>query len=175
MTPGIRARMPLILLAGVPLLLLAAGRPNFSGNWKLNRAASDNPRAKFREAMGRTARPGPPPGASRRHHPGRLLAPESMQITQTGDRLTLDVGARRPLRIRVDGTPHRRETRRGTITTETRWEGNKIVTVRQMGRRKITTEYELAEGGRRLLVTRTIEAPRFPKPVVIRSVYDKQP
>ncbi len=171
---------PLTVLALAVLpLLLAAERPNLRGRWKLNQAQSDDPQQKMREAMGEPGRrpAGPPEGrpAGRGVMMGRMLgAAESVTIEQEGDQLEVEFAEGRPVTLTADGQTHEEEGPRGTVRTTTRWEGDKLISVRDIGVMKITTDYELAGGGTQLIVTRRIEGGRFKNPVVIKSVYDKE-
>jgi len=161
-------------LAAVPLLLLALDHPDFTGKWKLNAARSDDAQAKMQEATGGQGRPAGGPGQANAARRGRMMrAAESMEISQDGNTLKIRYAGGRTVTLTADGSAQEQETRRGTMTTTTSWEGNKLVSVRDMGRMKITTSYVLSADGKQLIVTRRFESKRFSKPVEIRSVYDK--
>lgn len=178
-------RAAVISLAVLPLLVIAADQPTLTGTWKLNKDQSDDPREKMQEMMGgpggpqRGERPpGPPegrPGAARGGTMGRMMqAAESVTIDQEGDKIEIEFAEGRPMTLIADGSAQEVEGPRGTIKTTSSWQGGKLVSVREMGMMKISTSYELGAGGKQLIVTREIEMPRSDKPVVIKSVYEKE-
>jgi hypothetical protein len=80
-------------------------------------------------------------------------------------------------RIRIfylDGKKHAQETPQGArMETVAEKKGNRIVIEQKMDRGgDITTTYDLAPDGSRMVVTVQFEGPRMKEPVLIRSVYD---
>lgn len=74
----------------------------------------------------------------------------------------------------LDGKKHAQETPQGTkMETVAEKKGDRIVVEQKMDQGgKITTTYELAPDGSRMVVTVLFEGRRTKEPVLIRAVYD---
>jgi len=176
---------------------------SLTGRWQLNRAESEDARAKMDAA--REARGGSPGGSrggmgrGRSHGGGGfgghgrggqgrersgedrsmaarqefLAAPETLTITGNDAEMTVDAGDGQLVRLPVDGRSHPREGD-GTETTA-RWNGSALeVESKARTGGTLTATYRLVPDARKLEVISALSG-RWGSPVSVRRVYDAAP
>jgi hypothetical protein len=176
----------------------SAARPPIQGVWVLNAGASDDAREELQQAMrdrfrGRSGRPGAGwpggggpaggglPGGGRglpgNSGPDGSGGPESflegydrLEIEDRGDEIRIGYGDE--LRIyRPDGREVARETERGRVKVEARWDGDRLVIESKDDRISSREVLELDREADRLVLTQVIDG-RIGQ-VKIRRVYDR--
>lgn len=174
-----------------------AGCGPLCGAWKLDAAASDDPKARIDTAVAGFKEPKQPrrPRPSMRDlddsyippaeplHPGwtmrdelrdelrvEVAIPEQLTFAAEGADIVLTEGTRRPRRVQPD-EPYSRVDTHGIATIRTRWSSAELSISESYDRgnsRQETYGIERATG--RLVVTRTLKRERMPK-LIIKSVY----
>jgi hypothetical protein len=180
----------LILLGGITAASFPPAQQNahsFAGVWERDPDESDDAQAKMRaafermrEQMERRAGPGGAPPPAPQGGRGRAGAPASpgsvadeLQIELDSSELRVDDGERLQIYY-LDGKKHRRELPNGAkLETVSLLQGNTVVVDEKLERGKINRKFELAEGGRKMVVTLTVKLGNMKEPVVIRTVYNR--
>ncbi len=177
-------------------------RPNLSGAWTLNEKESEMPRPRMRDGRrggarggggfgrqggGGFGRPGggrgggfPGDGPSSN---GRFGGQEggferlherlrSLTIEHTEPVLHVLYGDQRDDTFYTDGRKVKREDERGFAEVKASWKKNRVLIERRTARGQTRETYELAPGGRRLLVTTKLSGPMGA--FELRRVYDAQ-
>ncbi len=192
------AGIALLALGFALPFVLGQEQPSFTGSWLRNEEESDDPQEKMQaafEAMrqerggGRGGRmPGGMPGemggrggGGQRPEGGPggfgALADMTKQIEtilEDNEFHVVPSGEGRARIFYLDGKKHAQETPQGTkMETVAEKKGDRIVVEQKMDQGgKITTTYELAPDGSRMVVTVLFEGRRTKEPVLIRAVYD---
>jgi hypothetical protein len=161
---------------------------SFAGVWERDADESDDAQAKMRAAFermreqmerrsGSGAFPPPTPEGGRGRPgagaggPGSVA--EELHIELDASELRVDDGERLQIYY-LDGKKHRRQLANGAkLETVSLLQGNSIVVDEKLERGKINRKFELAEGGRRMVVTLTVKLGNMKEPVVIRTVYNR--
>jgi len=164
-------RTAVLSLAALALLAgntAAQAKPNFAGNWTFNTEKSD--------PMG-----GGPGGGGARRGMGMGSAP--LAITQTGDKLVIEVKAETPrtLTYALDGQESVNPGMRGAETkSKTRWEGESLIIESTTamstpnGDMTITAKEvrTVSADGKMMTVVTTTQTPMGER--TMKRVYDKQ-
>ena len=157
----------------------------------MNRERSEDAKKKLEEALGssgipthRVGKVGPNRDAraiereqTRRRIEALIEASEQLEIKVDEKQVTVREGNLRERKFYADGRPYQREDQRGNrIVVRSRWRGEQLVvnTTLADGNR-FSESYELAPGGRQLIVTFKSEDRRLKQPLVISRVYDAAP
>jgi hypothetical protein len=162
--------------------------PSFAGVWERDPDESDDAQAKMRaafermrEQMERRSGPGalpPPAPEGGRGRPGAGpggpgSVAEELHIELDASELRVDDGERLQIYY-LDGKKHRRELANGAkLETVSLLQGNTVVVDEKLERGKINRKFELAEGGRKMVVTLTVKLGNMKEPVMIRTVYNR--
>ncbi len=152
-------------------------RPDLSGRWELNAELSENATAKL-EQLAQAGGHGPrrhfggPFGGGRKAQMKQaqdmvLNAPQSLVVTQDGDRIVLTAIAG-PVRTLTANARTEKVDDRDVRTT---WEKHRLVSVTSLGHGKVTETFERAKGDSRLIVTTRLDV-RGGSGVSVRRVYD---
>jgi hypothetical protein len=168
-----------------------AALPDLSGKWRLNRERSEDAKKKLEEAVAssgipnqRVGRVGPNRDArsiereqTRRRIEALIEASETLEIKVDKKQVTVLEGDLRERRFYTDGRPYQREDRQGNrIVVRSRWQGERLVVNTTLADGNRFSEwYELAPGGRQLIVTFRSADQRLKQPLVISRVYDAVP
>ena len=168
-----------------------AALPDLSGKWRMNCERSEDAKKKLEEALATSGIPnhrvssvGPNRDAralereqTRRRIEALIEASETLEIKVDKKQVTVLEGNLRERRFYTDGRPYQREDKRGNrIVVRSRWRGEQLVvnTTLADGNR-FSESYELAPGGRQLIVTFRSVDRRLKQPLVISRVYDAVP
>ena len=162
----------------------AATTPDLSGKWRMNRELSEDAGKKLENALrsaGTVARRGgrlaPNQDARdrerdlpRRRIEALIKASESLDIRQGKKEVSVTEGDLRERKFYTDGRPYQRQDQSGNLVTmRARWRGKRLVVdTRLADGGRFTESYELAPGGRQLIVTVTSQDRRLRQPLVIR-------
>jgi hypothetical protein len=155
-----------LLVAVTTMMIAAAGRPDLTGQWQLNRELSDDAQAKFASMGG-----GGQHGGGRGHEveetrnlivnaPTRLVvAQDDQKVVLTepnGHVRTLPTNNRK---VKIDGRD-----------VQTRWENSRMVSEITIENMKIVETYERSPSGRQMIVTVGMEM--HGQQMSFRRVYD---
>lgn len=95
-----------------------------------------------------------------------------LQIRHTEPALEVEYGDQRAETFYTDGRKVKRDVgERGLVEIQAKWKDDRVVIERDRGRGKASETFELAEGGRRLVVVSKLDGP-FGS-VTIKRVYDR--
>ncbi len=156
-----------------------AGRPNFTGTWRLNRELSDKPQEKVKEAAGRKG------GALGRMMGGRAARDrmkdnqalaEVLKIVHNDPEFQVIGDNNITRRLFTDGRKVNFTTPKGeTVETTARWQGSRLVVeTKRLNGGKVTQTYALGEGGEQMIVLTQIVSQRLNRPIELRFVYDAE-
>lgn len=99
--------------------------------------------------------------------------PQTLEISQDEQEVTIDGGDGRVLRLHPDGRKSKSEG--GDAEVKARWNGSELVVESKLrSGAKLTNVYSLAAEGRELHVTSRLDG-RFGDPVTVRRVYEAAP
>lgn len=172
----------------------STAKPNFAGQWTLNKDQSDDPREKMQQAMANSGEGGgggrgfgAGGGSGRRggggggRGPGMFNDLSQLTIEQSENSVKVTGASGRILAA----YPAAQETSKPSSNSNTegeareytppvaKWQGSQLVTSTERPRGGSTTRtYELSSDGKQLIVTTKMQNPRFSQPVTIRFVYD---
>jgi hypothetical protein len=144
-----------------------------TGTWELDVSRSDN----VDDVVERAIRglPADAQGRARDRVTRRLDAPDTIAIEQRGRRFTVASTRAAQTTFDADGRTRTETTERGrTVRVNVALRGDQLVVNRtgsQGNDFKVT--FDPIERGRRMRITRTIYAERFPRPIVVTSLYEK--
>jgi hypothetical protein len=165
---------------------------DLSGTWKVDTAASDDPREvlgnrrgqgpragvrgdssgrSFRRPGGRGGRGGPRPvGRFGAGHEQR----GELTISQTSETVILSHGPRRSVTLTPDGQTVTKQGRGGERQVTAKWEGEVLVVVHSGPRGgTMTRSFELSPDGQQLFLTHKLEGGPIEEPVEFRVVFNK--
>jgi hypothetical protein len=171
----------------------STAKPNLTGTWILNRAQSDDPRAKMQQAMGvpsggtgggiegryqdngRTGR-GPTRGGMMAEFSKLTIEQSNGNVKITGasgqELATTQPETNKAESNQADENNAGMGARRFAPATA-EWQGNQLVAKSEgFGRGTTTRTYELSPDGKQLYVSTKIENERLTQPVTYRQVYD---
>jgi len=98
--------------------------------------------------------------------------PKSLNIKQDENKITITDDTGDTTNLYPDGKKHKETDSTGqSVTTKTRWDGDKLVSESKLHSGKLTQDYELGPDGKQLDVTSTLGSGRN-RSLVIRRVYD---
>ena len=191
--PNIKTRRSTFICVVLLLSVMAtsasvAAVPVLSGKWRINRERSEDAKKKLEAALAtsgipnqRVGRVGPNRDAraiereqTRRRIEALIEASETLEIKVDKKQVTVREGNLRERNFYTDGRPSQREDRQGNrIVVRSRWRGEQLVvnTTLADGNR-FSESFELAPGGRQLIVTFRSVDRRLKQPLVISRVYD---
>jgi hypothetical protein len=156
-----------------------AGRPNFTGTWRLNRELSDKPQEKLKEAIGQKGRSlGRMMGgraAQDRIKNIEALA-EVLRIVHNDPEFQVTGNNNASRRLFTDGRKVSATTPNGeSVETTARWQGSQIVVVTQRANGgKLIQNYTLDQGDGHMIISMRIIGQRLDHPIELRFVYDAE-
>lgn len=105
----------------------------------------------------------------------RLDPPQMLAIDRRGNNITIASTRAQQISFVADGREQVETTPRGrTIRVRAQLSGDELSIVRTGDRADdFSVNFDLTDGGRRLLVTRTLYSDRITQPVTVRSYYDR--
>jgi hypothetical protein len=100
--------------------------------------------------------------------------PEELRVAQKGPEIDMTDPEYRERELFTDGRKIEKSKDERQIPVKAHWDGNQLVTEEKgPNGEKISHRYELAEDGKQLTDTLTVESKKLNTPIIIRSVYDK--
>jgi hypothetical protein len=157
----------------------AAGRPNFTGTWRLNRELSDKPKEKVKEAVGKRG------GALGRMIGGRAAQDrmkniealaEVLRIVHNDPEFQVTGNNNVSRRLFTDGRKVSAATPKGeSFETTARWQGSQIMVVTQRANGgKLVQTYTLDQGAGHMIISTQITGQRLDRPIELRFVYEAE-
>jgi hypothetical protein len=144
-----------------------------TGTWRLDDSRSDN----VDDVVERAIRglPANEQQRARDRVTRRLDAPETVAIEQRGRRFTIASTRAPQATFDADGRTRTETTERGrTIRINVALRGDQLAVNRTGSQgNDFNVTFDPMESGRRMRITRTIYAERFPRPIVVTSLYEK--
>jgi len=177
-------------------------KPNLSGSWVLNKDQSDDARKAIEDARGSSGQNGNgqprwggggPGGGGGNGNGGRRRGqngggpdpldelsqltidqtPSSINVTGVTGRMLASFPAASQSQPKSSSDDSSGEAASAAPPPTVEWKNNQLVVIEPQGRRGTTTRtFELSPDGKQLVVTTTIDNPRFKSPATIRFVYD---
>jgi hypothetical protein len=156
-----------------------AGRPNFTGTWRLNRELSDKPQEKVKEAIGKKG------GALGRMMGGRAAQDrmksiealaEVLRIVHNDPEFQVTGNNNVSRQLFSDGRKVSATTPKGeSVETTARWQGSQLVVVTQRANGgKLIQTYTLDRGAGQMIISMQITGQRLDRPIELRFVYDAE-
>jgi hypothetical protein len=144
-----------------------------TGTWQLDASRSDNVDDVVDRAIRRL--PANEQQRARDRVTRRLDAPDTIAIEQRGRRFTIASTRAPQTRLDADGRTRTETTERGrTVRINVALRGDQLVVNRTGSQgNDFNVTFDPTESGRRMRITRTIYAERFPRPIVVTSMYEK--
>src|SRR5262245_42419515 len=157
----------------------AAGRPNFTGTWRLNRELSDKPQEKVKEAVGKRG------GALGRMIGGRAAQDrmkniealaEVLRIVHNDPEFQVTGNNNVSRRLFTDGRKVSAATPKGdSFETTASWQGSQIMVVTQRANGgKLVQTYTLDQGAGHMIISTQITGQRLDRPIELRFVYEAE-
>lgn len=144
----------------------AVGRPDLSGQWRLNRSLGDDPQAEFGSMGGAGGHHGGGGGPFEEIRNSMLNAPARLVLAQDDQKVVLTEPGRR---VRTLPTNNRAVKIDGR-DVRARWEKSCLVTETSMENGKLVETYERSPEGRQLIVV--VRTEMHGQPVSVRRIYD---
>jgi outer membrane lipoprotein SlyB len=144
-----------------------------TGTWRLDVSRSDNVDAVVERAIRRL--PANEQQRARERVTRRLDAPDTIAIEQRGRRFTIASTRATQTTFDADGRTRTEATERGrTVRINVALKGDQLVVNRTGSQgNDFNVTFVPIERGRRMRITRSIYAERFPRPIIVTSLYER--